>query len=71
MQRLALTPITYGILGFRQLRGEGGGRLFGPTPRKQGYGYRIDLKFATNNSTDDTSKHAKFKVIGCSTFRDM
>ena len=44
---------------------------FWPGPRKQGYGCRIDLKFATNNDTDDTSKHAKFKVIGCSTFKDM
>ena len=52
---------------FRQLRGAGGGRGVWPGPRKQGYGYRIDLKFATNNSTDDTSKHAKFKVIGSST----
>ena len=44
---------------------------FWPGPRKQGYGYQIDLKFATKNCTDDSSKHAKFKVIGCSTFRDM
>ena len=54
---------------FRQLRGGGG--AFWPGPRKQGYGYRIDLKFATNNGTDYTSKRTKFKVIGCSTFRDM
>ena len=60
--------VTYGILRFRQLRGGG---LFWPGPRKQGYSYRIDLKFATNNGMDDTSKHAKFKVIGCSTFKDM
>ena len=59
---------TCGILRFCQLRGGG---AFWPIPRKQGYGYRIDLKFATNNGTDDTSKHAKFKGIGCSTFRDM
>ena len=39
--------------------------------RKQGYSYQIDLKFATSNGTNDTSKHAKFAVIGCSTFRDM
>ena len=52
---------------YRQLPGGG----FWPGPRKQGYGYRIDLKFAANNGTDDTSKHAKFKVIGCSTFRDV
>ena len=50
---------------FRQLR------AFWPRPRKHGNGYRIDSKFATNNGTDDTSKHAKFEVIGCSTFRDM
>ena len=63
---LLLNPITYGFLRFRQLSGGG---AFWPVPRKQGYSYRIDLKFATNNGTDDTSKHAKFKVIGCSTFR--
>ena len=51
--------------------GGGGGGAFWPGPRKQGYGYRIDLKFATNNGNDDTNKHTKFKVIGCSTFRDM
>ena len=42
-----------------------------PRPRKQGYVYRIDLKFAHNNGMNDTSKHAKFKGIGCSTFLDM
>ena len=42
-----------------------------PGPRKQGHSYQIDLKFATNNGTNDTSKPAKFKVIDCSTFRDM
>ena len=47
------------------------GGAFWPGPRKQGYSNRINLKFAANNGTDDTSKHAKFKVIGCSTFRDM
>ena len=51
---------------FRQLR-----RAFGPGPRRQGYGHRIDLKFTTNNGTDHTSEHAKFEVIGYSTFRDM
>ena len=40
-------------------------------PRQQGYDYRIDLKFASNNGMDDASKPAKFKVIGCSSFRDM
>ena len=55
---------------FCQLRGGGGGGGW-PGPRKQGYGYRIDVKFPTNNGTDDTSKHEKFKVIGCSTFIDM
>ena len=65
---LMLNPITYGILRFCQLHVWG---AFGPRPRKQGYGYRINLKFATNNGMDDTSKHVKFKVIGCSTFRDM
>ena len=65
---LDVNPITYGILRFRQLR-EGG--AFWPGPRKQGYGYWIDLKFATNNGMDDSSKHAKFKVIDCSTFRCM
>ena len=49
----------------------GGGGAFWPGPRKQGYGYRIDLKFGTNNGTDNTSKHAKFEVIGFSTFRDL
>ena len=49
----------------------GGGGAFWPGPRKEGYGYWIDLKFATNNGTSDTSKHAKFDVSGCSTFRDM
>ena len=44
---------------------------FWPGSRKQGYGYQIDLKFGTKNGTDDTGKHAKCKVIGCSTFRDM
>ena len=54
---------------FRQLRGRG---AFWPGPRKQGYGrYRIDLKFGTNNSMDNTSKLTKFKGIGCSTFRDI
>ena len=62
--------MTNGILRFRQLWGGGGG-AFWPGPRKQGYGYRTNLKFATKNGTDDTSKHAKFKVISCSTFRDM
>ena len=33
---------------------------FWPGSRKQGYGQQIDLKFGTNNGTDDTSKHAKF-----------
>ena len=65
-----INPITYDILRFCQLRGGRRGWAFRLGPRKQGYGYRIDLKFATNNGTDDTSKHAKFKVIGCSTFRD-
>ena len=50
--------------------GGGGGEGLART-QKQGYGYRIDLKFATNNVMDNTSKHAKLKVIGCSTFRDM
>ena len=63
----SFNPITYSILRFRQLRGG----AFWLRPRRQGYGYRIDLKFATNNGTDDTSKRAKFNVIGCSTFRDM
>ena len=49
---------------------EGGGGVW-PGPRKQSHGNQINLKFAANNGTDDTSKHAKFKVIGCSTFRDM
>ena len=44
---------------------------FWPGTRKQGFDYRIDLKFATDNGMNDTGKHAKFKVIGCFTFRDM
>ena len=48
-----------------------GGGGFLPGPRKQGYSYRIELKFATNNGADDTSKNAKFKVIGSSTFREI
>ena len=55
---------------FCQLRGGGGG-AFWAEPRKQGYGYHINLIFDINNGKDDTSKHAKFKVIGYSTFRDM
>ena len=43
-----LNPITYDILRFRQLRGGGGGGFLA-RPRKQGYGYQIDFKFATNN----------------------
>ena len=66
---IQINPIAYGFLRFRQLRGGGG--AFWPGPRKQGYGYRIDLKFAINNVTDDTGKHAEFTIIGCSTFRDM
>ena len=27
---------------------------FGPDPEKQGYGLRIELKFGTNNGTDNT-----------------
>ena len=54
---------------FRQLHAGGG--TFWPEPSKQGYSYRINFKFATNNGMDNTSKRAKFKVIGCSTFRDM
>ena len=65
-----INPVTYGILRFCQLGGGGGG-AFWPESTKQSYGYKIDLKFSTNNGTDDTSKHAKYKVIGCSTFRDM
>ena len=61
-------PIFYGILKFCQLLGRG---AFWPRARKQGYGCRIHLEISTNNGMDDTSKHAKFKVIGCSTFRDM
>ena len=34
---LMLNPITYGILTFRQLRGEGGEGAFWPGSRKQGY----------------------------------
>ena len=49
----------------------GGGGGFWAGPRKQGYCYWIDLEFATNNGTNDTSKHAKFEVVRCSTFRDM
>ena len=37
-------PMDYGILSFSRLR-EGGI----PHPRKQGYNYFIDLKFATDN----------------------
>ena len=44
---------------------------FWPGLRKQGYGYRINLKFATNSGMNDTSTHAKFEVIGCPTFKDM
>ena len=43
-----------------------GGGLFGPDPEN-----KVDLKFGTNNGTNDTSKHAKFYVLGFSTFRDM
>ena len=58
------SPTTYGILRFRQLSG-GGGRdgAFRPGPRKQGYDYQIDLDFATNNGTDDTSKHANLELL--------
>ena len=55
-------PIAYGILRFRQLRGGGGG-AFWPRPKKQGYGYLIAFKFATNNGTDDTSKHGNLKLL--------
>ena len=51
--------------------GEGEGRAYWPGSIKQDYFYRIDLKSTTNNVTDDTSKHTKFKVICYSTFRDM
>ena len=63
--------MTYSFLRFLQLRGGGGGGAFRPGPRKQGYGYRIDLKFGTNNGTDNTSKLTKFKGISCCTFRDI
>ena len=32
---IQLNPITYGILTFRQLRGGGGGGLFGPDPENK------------------------------------
>ena len=52
------------------LVGDWGGAFLART-QKTSLRYWIDLKFATYNGTDDTGKHAKFKVIGCSTFRDM
>ena len=55
---LHFSPITYGILRFCQLRGEGG--LFGPDPENKVSVNGLILKFGTNNGTDDTSKHAKF-----------
>ena len=60
---MCLNPITYGIFEISQAKREEG---FWPGSRKQGYSYRIDLKFATNNGKNDTSKHAKFNVIGYS-----
>ena len=44
---------------------------FGPGTENKVAVMMIDLKFATNNGTDGTSKYAKFQVIGCSTFRGM
>ena len=60
INKTPLNPITYGILRFRQLRGGEGRGAFWPRSRKQGHGWRIDLKFGTDNGTNDTSKHAKF-----------
>ena len=53
--------------------GGGGGRrgLFWPGSRERGYGWRIELKFGTNNGSDHISKHGKFYAIDFSTFRDM
>ena len=61
-------PVPYGILRFRQLQEVG---AFWPGPRKQGYGYLIDMKFGTNNGINNTSKYAKFEIIYFSTFRNM
>ena len=50
LQHFEISPAT----------GAGGGGAFWPKPRKQGYGYRIDLKLGTKNGTNDTSKLANF-----------
>ena len=34
-EKILVNPITYGILPFRQLRGGGGGGLFGPDPENK------------------------------------
>ena len=50
----------------------GGGELVGPGPEnKVIVDQVIDLKFGTKDGIDNTSKYAKFKVIGFSTLRDM
>ena len=61
--------LTYNLRHFEISPATGGGGGFLTRTRKQGYGHRIDLKFATNNGTNHRSKHAKF--IGYSTFRGM
>ena len=49
-----------GILSFSQLRGEGGGGLFGPHPRKHSQDNLIDSKFGTANCWHKTRKSTKF-----------
>ena len=66
LQMLDFNAITYGILRFASYEG-----AFWPGPGKQVYGYRIALKFATDNGTDNTSTHAKLKVIGSPAFTAM
>ena len=60
LRRISFTLITYDILRFRKLRKGGGAFWPGSRIRKQGYVYRIDLKFGANNGTNDTSKREKF-----------
>ena len=66
-EKTGVNPTTYGILRFPPATGGGGGGFLAQTQETKLW-LKIDLKFGTNNGTDDTSKHAKFKHIKISPY---